>query len=502
MNKLTDLIPAPLVTQYSEGYFSLKNDTIICYPESFKKEALIFQSFIFTHAGLSSLKPVVDDKPLEKGINFVINQSLALEKEAYTIQISETLVLVSASTTAGAWYGATVLMQLILSHKNRFLCLYIEDKPEYEHRGFMLDCARHYFSLDYIKKMLDLEALHRMNVFHWHLTDDQGFRFDVPQYPRIKEVGSKRILINYNEEEKEYGYCYSDEEIKEVIEYARARHIMVIPEIETPGHASAILASYPNLSCSGEPHIVPDKYGIFKEALCVGNEEVYEFLDAAIGTLARLFDGPYIHIGGDECSYEYWKSCPKCQQKKKELGIAISQLQSYATKRVVNIVKKYGKTAIGWDEVLDSPEGLDPNLVVASWRGIEGGKKAAKLGHKVIMCPVNDGCYLDYRNADDPREGGAWWAFTTTKMAYNFTPCKPSMDKNMVLGGQANLWSESITFEKMADYFIFPRFCAISEALWLPEDKKSYVNFKTRLQRTHKTRLQNLNIMYFNGPLG
>ena len=429
---------------------------------------------------------------------------LPQEKEAYSLSISPNAIEITAYDEAGLFYGEMTVKQLAMIFEDKIPCLQIQDQPEYEWRGFMLDCSRNFYPVEFIYKVLDAIALHKINRFHWHLTDDQGWRIPVPEYPLLTEVGAWRNDCRYTWEEKVGGF-YTEEEIKSVVKKASELHIIVIPEIETPGHASSILASYPNLGCTGGPYKVESRFGIFDDVLCSGNDEIFTVYEKVFDTVCRLFPGPYVHIGGDECPRKRWEVCPKCQQRKKELGLETTgELQSYLTVRFAKMLEERGKIPIGWDEVLEGTEklGLPKSLIVQSWRGLSGGETAAKLGHKAIMSPQTAGCYLDYKHKDTPLEPGMI-GVTTVKKSFDFEPTTKEMseaNKANVLGGQGNLWTECIYSSKLAEYMMFPRLCAIAEKLWKCEGNNDIDDFVTRLD-IHKKRLQKMDFLFYNGDI-
>jgi hexosaminidase len=381
-------------------------------------------------------------------------------------------------------------------------CGEIEDAPSFEWRGFMLDCSRHFYSVKSILKILDALSLHHISVFHWHLTDDQGWRLPVPEYPELIKRGSKRL--DCRAWEKVIEGHYTEEDIKAVVAYAAARHIEVVPEVDIPGHASAMLASYPELGCTNSPRTVRDTFGVFDDVLCAGNPAIYDFTAAVFDTLVRLFPSKYVHIGGDEVKSIFWSMCPKCRKQMEESGFERpAQLQGQITIRLAQMLKERGRTAIGWDEVLEDTDinSLPPELVVMSWRGKEGGQTAVAKGHRVILSPCNEGCYLNYRPVNSYEEPG-FDQITTVSDSYHLNPVSEMTDEqaSLVLGGQANLWSELISADRLAEYMLFPRICAIAEALWTPDGVKDFEAFSKRLP-AHQKRLDKLGLIQYRGSL-
>jgi hexosaminidase len=366
----------------------------------------------------------------------------------------------------------------------------------------MLDCSRHFYTVSFIKNLLDVLSMHHINRFHWHLTDDQGWRLPVKEYPLLTEIGSKRknLRLPENDYWSISGGIYSEDDIREVVDFAASLHIEVIPEVDLPGHASAILAAYPELGCTGGPYHVEDRYGIFEDVLCAGNDKIFDLAEKVIDTLAKLFPSKWVHIGGDEVMFNRWKACPKCEKRLAELGLKKHEkLQSWITHKLVNMLAEKGKTAIGWDEVLDdSPQfKLPKETVVMSWQGEKGGVRACGLGHKVIMSPNTHGCYLDYKHIDTPEEPGQMFGGAASVQLSYSLECG---DSELILGGQCNLWSELIYADKVAEYMIFPRLCAIAEALWTPKDGRDFEDFSQRLD-VHRQRLFKLGVNQYLGRL-
>lgn len=481
MKEHISLIPYPYSLEEASGTYKT--------PGSFKK--LVFEA---------------------KKIKAAVFEDFSLENpESYALTITPDLITIYSSAPQGEFYAEQTLHELYLSYKKALPCLKIKDKPEFKWRGFLLDTCRSFYTVDFIKKMLDVLALHKFNTFHWHLTDDQGWRFNVPQYPNLVKIGSERIDNTLPEEH--YGYwdfCknekhyYTDKEIKDIVDYASERFITIIPEVEFPGHVSALLTSYPEFGCTGGPYKVENRWGIFPDVLCLGNDKIFGFYDAVFSTLERLFPSKYIHIGGDECPSERWVTCPKCQERMRQNNLSkTSELQSWGTTQIVKCVLKHNKIPIGWDEVLDNTEKipLPPELIVQSWRGEEGGEIALKKDHKVIMSPVTH-VYLNLKNKESLEEAGRLGVITCEK-TYSFSPFTKKMDKEKkegVLGGECCLWTEALPSSKIAEYLLFPRLSAVSECLWLSQDKKDFSRFSQNLV-LHKMRLHDLNFLYYDGEL-
>ena len=507
MNKIISIIPEPQSITVSNGILFTENGYNLCTTEEFKDYA----KFLAEQVSSTGVKCAVNSKDENLCTIAVIFSKNLPQEEAYTLEINDSGVFISASDRSGALFGIQTLKQLIMSNDGFIPCLTVEDWPEFKWRGFMLDTSRFFFSVDFIKKVLDAASFHKLNRFHWHLTDDQGWRFNVPKYPLLAKTGSRRLAHAavhiddpYNDFRKCRDYFYTDAMIKEVVAYAAMRNITIVPEVELPGHASALLASYPEFGCTGGPYKVENRWGIFKDVICAGNEKIFNLYTEAFKTIVRLFPGKWIHIGGDECPKDRWNKCPKCQALIKKLKLdSEKQLQSWITKKMTEIVISMGKTPVGWDEVLDNTEKcpLPKDVIVQSWRQKGGGQKAVETKHYAIISPVNK-CYLNYKNYNSYEEPGKLDT-TTVKKAYSFTPIEEDFGadaKKYVLGAECNMWTEDVAASKLAEYMMFPRFCALSECMWLPPEKKNFTRFKKSLE-AHKARLDAMDILYYTGKL-
>lgn len=358
-----------------------------------------------------------------------------------------------------------------------------------------LDVARHFFSVDEVKRYIDLLAMHKLNVFHWHLTDDQGWRIEIKKYPKLTEVGSirKHTMVEKNFDQYDntpYGGYYTQDQIRDIVNYAKERFITIIPEVDLPGHMVAALASYPSLGCTGGPYEVQGMWGVHPDVLCAGKEETYEFVTDVLSEVIELFPSRYIHIGGDECPKDRWKKCPLCQARIRKLGLktdkehtAEERLQSYFMTRVEKFLNENDRQIIGWDEILEG--GAAPNATVMSWRGTDGGVQAAKLRHNVVMTP-NTYLYFDYYQSEDTQaEPLAIGSYVPLERVYDFEPVPDTLDndsKKYILGAQANLWTEYISDFKQVEYMLLPRLDALSEVQWTRPENKNWVNFLDRLQ--------------------
>jgi hexosaminidase len=498
------IIPEPVSIQYQTGNFQCNGLPLPALHEDNRNihaEIQIFSAQVINTWGREACTGDAVKVCLKKADNME-------GAEAYQLEILPDEIRLSAETAAGIYRGLQTLRQLFLSgyHEGALSipCGIIKDKPRFPWRGFMLDCSRYFYSVEFIKKLLDALSLQHINIFHWHLTDDQGWRLPVRQYPLLTEIGSKRR--DHRLHDKFTGGFYTGAEIRDVVSYAAERHIETVPEIDLPGHTSAILAAYPGLGCTGGPYRVEDRYGIFEDVLCAGNDGIFPLAEALFDTLAELFPSKYVHIGGDEVLFNRWAECPKCKKRLGELGLEKpAQLQSWITARLAGMLQQRGKTAIGWDEVLENTEQfpLPGDLIVMSWRGRKGGDEAVSRGHRVIMAPLTDGCYLDYKHIGLPEEPGQL-GVNTIAQCFNLNPITAEMDEaaaSLVLGGQGNLWSEIIYAGKIAEYMIFPRICALAETFWSANKDRNIEDFGKRLE-IHQQRLDKLGLLQYRGLLG
>ena len=444
----------------------------------------------------------VEQLPQRGGIRFERCDTLAAG--GYRLAVRRDGITIHAADAAGAYYAVQTLRQLLPTaalHPDSPLRaveipeVTISDHPCMAYRGLMLDVARHFFTVDEVKRTLDLMALHKMNVFHWHLTDDQGWRIEILRYPELTRVGSvrRRTLIGkdpggeYDEscryDETPYGGYYTQEEIREVVDYAARRFITVIPEIEFPGHAVAALASYPWLGCTGERYEVRQTWDIDDRVFCPGRESTFEFIEGVLDEVMELFPSEWIHIGGDECPTKMWARCPHCRERVRTEHIAdLRGLQGYATARIERFLQARGRQLIGWDEILEG--GVTPTAVVMSWRGTEGGVQAARQGNRVVMSPSTY-CYFDYyQTRDTASEPLAWGGFLPLERVYAFDPLEglDPGERRCVLGVQANLWTEYIPNFDQAQYMLLPRLSALAEVGW-SLDRRDSADFRRRLDR-------------------
>ncbi|MCR5240792.1 MAG: beta-N-acetylhexosaminidase [Prevotella sp.] len=422
------------------------------------------------------------------------------EAEGYLLTVSQKGVTILGGSAAGVFYGIQTLRKAV-KEGPIMNPVVITDAPRFTWRGMHLDCSRHFFSVDFVKKFIDLLALHNMNRFHWHLTDDQGWRIEIKKWPKLISVGSKRsgTIIGTNSDIDDgipYGGYYTQDEAREIVAYAAARHITVIPEIDMPGHMLAALASYPELGCTGGPYQVGHYWGVYKDVLCVSNERVYQFVEDVLTEIMDIFPSEVIHIGGDETPTDKWLQCPRCQALQKQLPAPqqaaedfepltskLSPLQAHFTKKVFDFLTSKGRRALGWDEILD---GSPQSAMIMSWRGTEPGAKAAETGHDVVMTPTTY-CYFDYQQVKDTQfEPSRCGGFIPIEKVYSLDPAPDSLSvtaREHILGAQANLWAEYMTNEAMVEYQALPRMSALSEVQWTQPEHKDYEAFKERLTR-------------------
>ena len=483
------IIPKPVSLKTNNGTFRIDRNTVIVADEGNRDAADFFNKYLEDYYGFNLNTAESAQK------NYIRFSSRTFvkapeNKEHYTFTSTSKGVDITGDSYDGTFRGTQTLIQLLPPAKATSLSIpqvSIDDQPRLGYRGLMLDVGRHFFGVDYVKRFIDYIALHKMNTFHWHLTEDQGWRIEITKYPKLTEVGAYRdgTIIGHHpgtgNDNIRYGGFYTQEEIKDVLEYAKKRHITVVPEIEMPGHAGAALASYSYLGCTGGPYEVSQTWGVHKDVYCAGNDSVFTFLEGVLDEVMELFPSEYIHIGGDECPKDAWKVCPKCQKRIKELGLKDEhELQSYFIQRIEKYVNSKGKKIIGWDEILEG--GLAPNATVMSWRGEKGGIEAAKQDHDVIMTPTTY-VYFDYaqqKNEDSLVIGG----YLPIEKVYGYEPVPQVLNdaqKKRILGGQANVWTEYMSNPRKVEYMIFPRVAALSEVLWSPAKSRNWDDFKKRL---------------------
>ena len=448
-------------------------------------------------------------------IEFKLVEDASLGDEGYQLKVKHSDILITANKPAGIFYGVQTLLQMFPAEiksktvqpkdkKWTIPCAEITDKPQFPWRGLMLDVSRHWFTKEEVLKYIDELAEYKMNVFHWHLTDDQGWRLEIKSLPKLTEVGAWRAPRvgqwwqrerQQPGEETTYGGFYTQEDVKEVLAYAAKRYVRVIPEIDVPGHSVAALVAYPELSCMKAPDAVNvgnKFYGEDENTLCIGKDYTFEFMDKVLTEVAALFPDEYVHIGGDECFKGFWHKCPRCQARMKAENLKNEEeLQSYFIHRMGDLLKSKGKKLVGWDEILEG--GLAPDANVMSWRGMEGGIKAAKAGHHVIMTPTEH-CYLDLWQGEPSVEPDTY-SMCRLKDSYSFNPVPVGVPAEMVLGGQGNLWAESLPTFRHVEYMTWPRGWALSEVLWSGPAKTDWEKFWPRVEK-HFVRADQADINY------
>lgn len=501
-NILPPIIPKPVSMEFSGGVFRFdKNTSIYTSNPELISEIETFNSSLKLNHGFS----LKNSKPDTKNSHIELVLSNDFPIEAYKIKMTPTTITIIGDE-AGIFYGLKSIIQMLpikIENVATLSCVEIYDYPRFSWRGMHLDVCRHFFSKKFILKYLDYMSDYKMNTFHWHLTDDQGWRIEIKKYPLLTKLGSwrKGTLIGHSSDEQiltdtaTYGGFYTQDEIREIVEYAKKRHITIVPEIEMPGHSMAALKAYPYLSCTGIPQEMANTWGVFDHIFCT-KDTVFDFIENVLSEVINLFPGSYIHIGGDECPKVNWKKCPVCQARIKNEGLKNEdELQSYFIQRIEKFLNSKHRKLIGWDEILDG--GLAPNAAVMSWRGFEGGTAAAKLGHFVVMTPGSH-CYFDYYQGDPTNEPLAIGGYTPLEKVYSFEPIPDSLNENekkFILGAQANVWTEYIKNEEHLEYMIFPRLCALAEVVWTPNEKKDYNNFRQRLLK-HFDAFENRKINY------
>jgi len=420
-----------------------------------------------------------------------------LGEEEYTLDISRNRINIKAGGPSGLFYARQTLDQIRMENGGKLPCVFIQDAPRFSHRGAELDCSRHFFAIDEVKKFLDVMATYKLNRFHWHLTDDHGWRVEIKKYPLLTEIGAYRngTMIGWDANSNDgirYGGYYTQEQLRDVVSYAKERGIDIIPEIDLPAHMVSALTAYPYLGCTGGPYSLMTAWDISKDVLCAGKETSYEFLRDVFSEICDIFPYEYVHIGGDECPKVRWESCPNCQAKINELGLkdtdngtAEQYLQNYVTVRVQEILESFGKKVIGWDEIMEGELALGSTIM--SWRGTEGGIKAAAAGFDVIMTPCQYR-YLDYcQAADSSKEPINIGHYLPVQKVYEYNPTEgmDEVSSSRVLGEQGNLWTEFIAEPWHLEYMFLPRILAVAESAWTLPQNKDYARFKSAVLNYH-----------------
>ena len=478
-NPKTSVIPMPTLLEKKEEFFEAK---FLNNKDDFKiREFELFKKQLKNYF---PKKTIFSKSTSSKNFEIKIDETIDEDASFYELSIGQEFIVVKGGEK-GVFYGLQTLFQLIvlnydsISNSIRLPCLEIKDQNSFEHRGFLMDCCRHFFSVKTIKKYIDLLAIYKMNILHWHLTEDQGWRIEIDKYPKLNTVGSWR-----EDSTGKYGGFYTKKEIREIVKYAKERYIEVIPEIELPGHSQAAIASYPFLSCESKQIQVANSWGVFKDIYCAGNDSVFIFLEDIFQEITELFPSNRIHIGGDEAPKFRWENCEKCQKRMAQENLKDEhELQSYFIERIAKDLEKKNKSIIGWDEIIESK--INSDVTIQSWRGFSGGIQAVKEGKKTIMSPTSH-CYFDYDiNSID------------LEKVYTFNPIPSELDSlesELIIGGECNLWSERIPSEKELDRKTFPRLLAMSEVLWTYR-KDKFENFQNRVE-DHYPVLSRLDVDY------
>lgn len=488
------IIPAQVSVKKTTGEFILSQQTVLLADSMNNKAIDYFNNYLQSKLMLHNQLKTNTAQSVENSIVFTDKGTENLPEQGYRLTITPQQVIIAAKG-AGLFYGIQTLIQLIPAGgpaSKKLPCAQIEDYPRFGYRGLMLDVCRHFFSVEFIKKTIDLMAYYKLNNFHWHLTDDQGWRIEIKKYPRLTEIGSQRaqtVIGNYHDRTPQqfdntpYGGFYTQDQIRDVVKYAADRYINVVPEIEMPGHSLAALSAYPELSCEPDKtYKVGETWGVFHDVYCP-SDKTFNFLEEVLTEVMELFPSKYIHIGGDEVPKDAWKKSAFCQKLIKKLKLKNEEgLQSYFIQRIEKFVNSKGRSIIGWDEILEG--GLSPNATVMSWRGEDGGIAAARQNHDVIMTPGSGGLYLDHSQGkrNEPLSIGGYFPLAKT-YSYNPTPAVLTPDQQKhIIGVQANLWSEYISTDAKAEYMLYPRLLALAELAWSPLANKNFKDFsETRL---------------------
>jgi len=513
------LVPRPVRLEPRVGSFKLNPSTPIRLPDGQPALRALADTLIGRISRAGGPRLTVTAGSSGNPVVFTLLQDTLLGPEGYRLDIRPDRMTIEAARPAGLFYALQSLYQLLpaavfggtltapADDWSVPACL-IEDRPRYAYRGLHLDVARHFMPISFVKKYIDLMAFHKLNTFHWHLTDDQGWRIEIKKYPRLTQIGSRRketIIGHYYESEPQqfdgqpYGGFYTQEEIREVVRYAASRYITIVPEIEMPGHALAALAAYPEYGCTGGPYEVATKWGIFTDIFCP-YEKTFTFLQAILTEVIDLFPGPYIHIGGDEAPKKTWKESAYVQALIKQLKLKNEQeLQRHFVARIDRWVSQRGRSIIGWDEILEGSGArrLSAGATVMSWRGVQGGVTAARTGYRAIMTPSTH-VYFDHYQSDRAQEPIAFGGFTPLEKTYAYEPTPadlPPAVQKRIIGAQGNLWTEYVRTPDAAEYAVWPRAAALAEVVWTPREGRNWPDFLNRLE-PHLARLDRLNVRY------
>lgn len=486
-----NVVPMPQSIQLTgKPAFLLNKDSRIVFTEGCEKmerNARFLQEYVEKNAGIH-LSLSTNAKAV--GMKLVIDEKMT-EEEGYELTVDKTGITIKGKTPAGVFYGIQTLRKSLPTEQVAevsFPAVTITDAPHFQYRGMMLDCARHFFPVEFVKEYIDIIAMHNMNRFHWHLTEDQGWRIEIKKYPLLTQKGSirKQTTMGKNSQIYDgipYGGYYTQDEAREIVKYAAERYVTVIPEIDMPGHQLAAIACYPEMGCTGGPYEVGCNWGVFSDILCLGNEKIYQFCEDVLDEIIDIFPSEMIHIGGDEAPKVRTEKCPKCKALMQREGLNPENVQGYFTNRIEKFVNSKGRRIIGWDEILEGE--INKSATIHSWRGSEGGIKAANAGHDVIMSPTTY-CYLDYYQADPKKsdEPQCIGGNLPVEKVYEMNALDQISPENHhhILGVQGNLWTEYVTNPGMAEYMVLPRMAAICEEGWCV-NKGTFDEFLPRLTR-------------------
>ena len=498
------VIPRPVAVTSGAGVLPVTADTEVFADRDSAAAARLLASWMPPAAGRPRRSGSLRS-PLPPG-SIALNTDTArsdLGDEGYALSVAPRGATVTGGTPRGVLWGAQTLRQLLGRPEDATSLPVVEivDRPRFPWRGLHLDVARHFFPVPFIERLIDLMSLYKLNTFHWHLTDDQGWRIEIRSRPRLTEVGARRAATPLPHDRARsdgisYAGHYTQQEVRRVVAYAAERGVTVVPEIEMPGHSQAALASYPELGCTGSGYEVATTWGIKNDVLCAGRETTFAFLEAVLDEVLELFPSPFIHVGGDECPKQAWRACRHCQARIADEGLAgEDELQSWFIRRMSVWLAHRGRRLVGWDEILEG--GLAPGATVMSWRGSAGGVAAARAGHDVVMSP-NTHCYFDYYQSEDTAaEPPAIGGHLPLEQVYSFEPVPPELGEHSahVLGVQGNIWTEYIPTEAQVAYMAFPRALALAEAAWTPATGRSLAGFHGRLA-AHRPLLDRLGVTY------
>lgn len=499
---IISIVPQPVTVELSDGYYTFSPVVTISARSEAEKNIAGFLVDFFNLYQIQT--EIIQDTIADIAFrSFVAEEYLP---EGYNhIKIDEEGVDIFSTSESGLFYGAQSLIQLINQNEQvRVPLLRITDFPRFEWRGLHLDVCRHFYPVEFVKRYIDLMARYKFNTFHWHLTEDQGWRIEIKKYPKLQEVAAYRketLIGHYSNQPHQFdgerhGGYYTQEEIREVVAYAAERFVTIVPEIEMPGHSLAALSAYPHLGCTGGPYEAATKWGVFDDVYCAGKESTFTFLQDVLDEVLELFPSEYIHVGGDECPKTRWKECAHCQQRIKTEKLADEhELQSYFIQRIEKYLNKKGRKLIGWDEILEG--GLAPNATVMSWRGEDGGIAAAKAGHDVVMTP-GFALYFDHYQGNPETEPVAIGGNTPLKKVYDYDPAPESLteeERGFILGAQANVWTEYIKTPQHVEYMTYPRALALAEVVWSTRYSRNWENFVERLPAQFKL-LEKFNVNY------